>query len=67
MNLGRCITGFTLRGEDNARTVEDIMQKVVEFAVGQVNVSYERFNFFFTKGAKKRKNHLRTFTQRLEG
>ena len=44
---------------------EDIMQNFEEFAVRQVNVTYERS--IFTKGVKKRKNHLRDLTQQLEG
>ena len=36
--------GFHFDGEEHAQTVED-MQKFEESAVGQVNVTYERFNF----------------------
>lgn len=38
--------GFHFAGAEDARTVEDIMQKFEEFAVGQVNVTYERFVFY---------------------
>ena len=38
--------GFHFDGEENARTVEDIMQKFEEFTVGQVNVTYECFNLY---------------------
>ena len=47
--------GFHFDGEENVHTDEDIMQKIEEFAVGQVNVTISIF--FFTKGVKKRKNH----------
>ena len=38
--------GFHFEGEENAPTVEDITQNFEEFAVGQVNVTYERFSFY---------------------
>ena len=38
--------GFHFDGEENVQTVEDITQKFEEFAVGQVNMRYERFNFY---------------------
>ena len=57
--------GFHFDGEENAQTFEAIIKKFKEFAVGNVNMTYEYFNF--TKGVKKRKNHLRDFTQQLEG
>ena len=38
--------GFHFDGEENAQTVEDIMQKIEQFAVRQVNVTYERFSFY---------------------
>ena len=57
--------GFHFDGEENAQTFEAIIKKFKEFAVGNVNMTYEYFNF--TKGVKKRKNHLRDLTQQLEG
>ena len=38
--------GLDFEGAPEARTVKDILDKLESFAIGQVNVTYERYKFY---------------------
>ena len=66
IKLWRCILGFNLMGRKMHRQLsEDIMQKFEEFAVRQVNVTYERS--IFTKGVKEEEESFKRFNSAIRG
>ena len=58
--------GFHFQTADNARTVDEILNKFDEYAIGEVNETYERYVVFNIVDRKRRVRTLKFFSQPSE-